>query len=335
MSQILIRMQDLTRDFEAVRTPNGAAGFRDNGSNGSQPGLIRAVDHLNLEIEQGTVFGFLGPNGSGKTTTIRLLLGLLEPTQGSAAVFGYDTRTQAAAIRERTGALLEHTGLYERLSAEDNLEFYGRVARIPTRERQARIQELLTHFDLWERRKETAGTWSRGMKQKLAIARALLHRPKLIFLDEPTAGLDPLAAAALRNDLAELASDHQVTIFLTTHNLTDAEKLCDQVSVIRNGKLLATGAPDQLRGQKDTLQVEVHGSGFTPELLTQLRTRQEIAALRVERDSLKLDLHQNAEVSPIVSQLVMGGARVEEVSRSKASLEEIFIDLVEDETKAE
>jgi ABC-2 type transport system ATP-binding protein len=319
-------MQHLTRDFDTVRTPNG--------TNHSQPGRIRAVDHLHLEIQPGIIFGFLGPNGSGKTTTIRLLLGLLEPTIGSAEVFGYDTRTQAVAIRERTGALLEHTGLYERLSAEDNLEFYGRVAHLPSGKRQQRIQELLIHFGLWERRKETAGTWSRGMKQKLAIARALINQPQLIFLDEPTAGLDPVAAATLRDDLARLASDHQVTIFLTTHNLTDAEKLCEQVAVIRNGKLLATGAPDQLRGQKGSTQTEIHGSGFTPELLAQLRARSEVAGLHGESDHLVLDLCQGAEVAPIITQMILGGAHVEEVHKSKASLEEIFLDLVEDEPKA-
>lgn len=328
MNEPIIRMHNLTRDFETTRAPNGTPG-----ANRNLPGRIRAVDSLNLEIEQGTVFGFLGPNGSGKTTTIRLLLGLLEPTQGSAAVFGCDTRTQAAAIREQTGALLEHTGLYERLSAEDNLEFYGRVAHLPSVRRQLRIRELLTHFGLWERRKETAGTWSRGMKQKLAIARALISNPKLIFLDEPTAGLDPLAAATLRDDLARLASDHQVTIFLTTHNLTDAEKLCEQVAVIRAGQLLATGAPDTLRGQKDTLQTEIHGSGFTPELLDQLRARSEVAGLRTENKTLVLELRRDAEVAPIITQLVLGGARVEEVCKSKASLEEIFLDLVEDEPK--
>src|SRR5512138_584468 len=166
MNASIIRTNHLTRDFHTLGAPDG--------NTRRQAAIVRAVDNLTFEIPQGIVFGFLGPNGSGKTTTIRLLLGLLEPTQGSAEVFGLDTRSQASAIRERTGALLEHTGLYERLSAEDNLEFYGRVAHLPTRQRQARIQELLTSMGLWERRKETVGNWSRGMKQKLAIARALM-----------------------------------------------------------------------------------------------------------------------------------------------------------------
>lgn len=315
MSQIIIRTRNLTRDFDTT----GAK--------------VRAVDHLDLEIPQGIVFGFLGPNGSGKTTTIRLLLGLLEPTQGAAEVFGCDTRTHAAEIREKTGALLEHTGLYERLSAEDNLEFYGRVYHLPTTERRARMQELLTHFGLWERRKEVVGAWSRGMKQKLAIARALMHNPRLVFLDEPTAGLDPVAAAALRDDLARLVSDHQVTVFLTTHNLTDAEKLCEKVAVIRAGKLLAVGAPDELRSGNHQ-QAEIFGSGFNTELLAQVRACPEVASLQEVNGHLVLEVTPGAQLAPIINQLVLGGARLEEVRKSKASLEQIFLELVEEEKGA-
>src|ERR1700730_700544 len=187
-------------------------------------GTVKALDDLSLEVPAGIVFGFLGPNGAGKTTTIHLLLGLLEPTQGQARVLGFDTRTQANAIRARSGALLEFAGLYERMSAQDNLDLYGRIYRMPAPARQARIQELLTHLDLWERRKDQVGKWSRGMKQKLAVARALLHHPPLIFLDEPTAGFDPVAAATLHNDLANLVAREGVTVFLTTHNLTEKQK---------------------------------------------------------------------------------------------------------------
>ncbi len=197
----------------------------------------------------GIVFGFLGPNGAGKTTTIHLLLGLLEPTTGQARVLGFDTRTQAEAIRARSGALLEFAGLYERMSAQDNLDFYGRIYQMPAPARRARIKELLTHLDLWDRRRDLVSTWSRGMKQKLAVARALFHHPPLVFLDEPTAGFDPLAAAALRDDLASLVAREGVTVFLNTHNLTEAEKLCAQVGVIRQGKLVTVGAPDELRCQ--------------------------------------------------------------------------------------
>ncbi len=239
-------------DKFAIRTDNLVRDF----------GPIRAVNHLSLEVPQGIIFGFLGPNGAGKTTTIRLLLGLLEPSEGRAEVLGFDTRTEANEIRCQTGALLEHTGLYERLSAADNLEFYARIWRLSRTERQARIKELLTHVGLWERRKNTVGTWSRGMKQKLAFARTLLHRPSLIFMDEPTAGLDPMAAAAVREDLVALAAREKVTVFLTTHNLAEAEKLCGLVGVIRQGKLLAVGSPNELRANSGRREWKFAGAAF-------------------------------------------------------------------------
>jgi len=225
MNQIAVRANGLTRQFSSVR----------------------ALDDLTVEVPAGVVFGFLGPNGAGKTTTIRLLLNLIEPTSGSAEVLGFDTRTQGHEIRARCGALLEHSGLYERLNAEDNLRFYGRVARMTERDIEQRIEELLTQMGLWDRRKEAVVKWSRGMKQKLAIARAVFHRPGLVFLDEPTAGLDPVAANGLRKDLAALVSQQGATIFLTTHNMAEAEKLCNLVAVIRQGRLLAVGNPAELR----------------------------------------------------------------------------------------
>ncbi|HUF09107.1 MAG TPA: ABC transporter ATP-binding protein, partial [Rhodothermales bacterium] len=151
-------------------------------------GAIRAIDSLSLEVPQGTLFGLLGPNGAGKTTTIRLLLGLLQPTSGRAEVLGLDTQKEGQQIRTRVGALLEHTGLYEQLTAEENLDFVGRVWKLPHPTRRTRIEELLREIGLWDRRTEPVGKWSKGMRQRLALARALLHHPTLLLLDEPTAG---------------------------------------------------------------------------------------------------------------------------------------------------
>lgn len=298
-------------------------------------GNIRAVDDLTFSVPQGIVFGFLGPNGAGKTTTIRLLLGLIEPSAGKATVLGHDTRQAAAEIRQHSGALLEYNGLYERLSAEDNLEFYGRVWRMPAAERQERIRSLLTHMGLWERRKELAGNWSRGMKQKLAVARALLHRPSLVFLDEPTAGLDPVAAAALRDDLAGLAAREGVTVFLTTHNLAEAEKLCHQVGVIRQGRLLAAGALDQLRQQAGGPRLEITGQGFTPQVVEILKARPEVAGVHPNGAHLTIHLHRPVEAAPLVSLLVGAGAQVEEVRKGSANLEDAFLALMEEEKKEE
>ncbi len=311
MSEPIIRTEHLSRSF----------------------GEVKAVDDLSLEVPAGIVFGFLGPNGAGKTTTIHLLLGLIAPTSGNANVLGYDVCTQAEEVRTHSGALLEFAGLYERMSAEDNLDLYGRIYKMPASDRKARTKELLEHLDLWDRRQDRVGTWSRGMKQKLAVARALFHRPPLIFLDEPTAGFDPVAAAALRTDLANLVAHEGVTVFLNTHNLSEAEKLCAQVGVIRAGKLLKVGNPDELRRQEGSPQVEIVGKGFNDQTLSLLRQRSEVVKAELQNSHLTLELRDNSSTGPLVSLIVQSGGEVEEIRRGEASLEEVFLTLMEEEKK--
>ena len=308
MSQLAIQTIDLQRDFRE----------------------IHAVDKINLNIPSGTVFGFLGPNGAGKTTTIRLLLGLLEPSGGQASVLGYDVRTQSGVIRENCGALLENHGLYERLTAEDNLDFYGRIWRINRVDRQTRIFDLLNKLGLWERRKEVVNEWSRGMKQKLAVARTLFHRPRLVFLDEPTAGLDPIAAASLREDLALLAETEGVTVFLTTHNMAEAEKLCHYIGVIRQGKLIACGTPLELKSLRGTPRIIVHGSGFSENLITELSSRAEILSASLRNGALQIDF-AGGKTADLISMLVARGVQIEEVRRDSATLEDVFLKLMEEE----
>ncbi len=290
-------------------------------------GAITAVDRLSLEIPQGTVFGFLGPNGAGKTTTIRLLLGLLEADSGRVEVLGFDPGYQAAEVRQRSGALLEQPGIYDRLSAEDNLEFYARVWRLSSLERRARVKELLVKFELWDRRKEGPERWSTGMRQKLAVARVLLHRPALLFLDEPTSGLDPLAAHELGDDLVRLATSEGVTVVLTTHDLAEAERLCEQVAVIRNGRLVATGTPDELRARVGGRAVVV-GAGFDDSVLRLLRLQPEVASLELEGNRLEINLRNGSSLAPLVTLLARAGAQIEEVHRSTVTLEEAFVHLV-------
>lgn len=309
MSALAIEAEALTRDFQSVR----------------------AVDGLTLAVPRGAVFGFLGPNGAGKTTTIRLLLGLLKPTGGRAEVLGWDTRRNAGEIRARTGALLEHDGLYERLSAEENLDFYGRIWKMPAGDRRARCRELLAHLGLWERRRELAGNWSRGMKQKLAVARAIFHRPPLVFLDEPTAGLDPVAAASLRDDIHALAAHEGVTIFLTTHNLTEAERLCSLVGVIRQGRLLAVGSPDRLRADGGSAHLEIIGRGFDARLLEMLRARPGVGHVSAEGNRLRVELRAGTDTAPLIRTAVEAGAEIEEARRDRASLEQVFLTLMEEE----
>ncbi len=308
MVQFAIRTENLTRDFTAVR----------------------AIDQLTLEVPTGIVFGFLGPNGAGKTTTIRLLLGLLEASAGSAEVLGYDVGRQADDVRQRCGALLEHSGLYERLSAEDNLDYYARIWRLPASHRRARIDELLKRLDLSDRRKEIVADWTRGMRQKLAVARALLHRPSLLFLDEPTAGLDPMASASLRDDLAGLAAKEGVTVFLTTHNLAEAEKLCQMVGVIRDGRLIACSPTGELRN-KGRPRVTVSGRGFTDDLMDTLRRRPDIVSAELKETQLFIELRSGADTASLIRHLVNNGAEIEEVR--KASLEDVFLTLMKEENR--
>ena len=243
-------------------------------------------------------------------------------------MLGHDIEHHANEIRIQCGALLEHNGIYERLSAENNLEFYGRVWRIPASVRQARIRELLTNLELWERRKEPVSKWSRGMKQKLAMARALFHRPKLLFLDEPTAGLDPAAAARLREDLEKLVEFEGVTVFMNTHNLAEAERLCQQIGIIRRGELVGYGSPNDLRAQAGNPQLTITGKDFSSQVLLELRARPEVGSIEKQNNRLTIQLEEIVETAPLVSMLVSAGAQVEEVIKTQSSLEEVFLTLI-------
>jgi ABC-2 type transport system ATP-binding protein len=305
VTTVAIRAESLVRDF----------------------GPVRALDHLTFEVPVGIVFGFLGPNGAGKTTAIRTFLGLVDPTGGRAEILGYDTRTQGDRIRERAGALLEHHGLYERLTAEQNLDLAGRIWQMAPPARRARTRELLDQFGLWDRRREPVGHWSRGMKQKLAVARAVYHRPPLVFLDEPTAGLDPVASAALRDDLASLAGRQGVTIFLTTHNLVEAERLCSIVGVIRKGRLAGLGPPGAL-GHANGNTLLITGSEFTEDAIAAVALLAGVVRAVVEDGRLTVTMTPGASNAPVVATLVHHGASIEEVRRARQSLEDVFLELV-------
>jgi len=234
-------------------------------------------------------------------------------------------------VREKSGALLENHGLYEKLSAEDNLEYYGRIYGMSPEERRKRISELLNHIGLWERRKENIERWSKGMKQKLAIARALLHHPPLIFLDEPTSGFDPVAAAALRDDLANLVAYKGLTVFLTTHNLAEAEKLCDRVAVIKKGRLIAEGQPKELLREHNSYTVEIQGRGFSQNIIESLNKQPEVISAGIINGIINLRINHGSPTAPLIKLLVGLDAEVEEVRRVTASLEESFLQLMEGE----
>lgn len=293
-------------------------------------GAVHAVDSLTLEIGQGTLFGLLGPNGAGKTTTIRLLLGLLEPTSGTAEVLGMNTATDGQQIRAAVGALLEHTGLYEQLTAVENLDFFARIWKMQANDRRARIEELLKEIGLWERRSEPVGKWSKGMKQRLALARALLHRPTLVLLDEPTAGLDVVAASQVRQALQNMVRDEGLTVILTTHNMLEAERLCDTLGVIRRGRLVAVDRPDQLRANHAAPCLEIVGDAFSDAAQEMIRLRNDVTAIEVDNGKLIIEFDQPIDASPIVALLVENGTAIQEVTKRTPSLEDVFLALIED-----
>ncbi|MCP5097983.1 MAG: ABC transporter ATP-binding protein, partial [Chloroflexi bacterium] len=215
---------------------------------------LTAVDRLSLNVAEGEVFGFLGPNGAGKTTTVRMLTSLISPTNGRASVMGYEVGQDDQNIRRNVGILTETPGLYDRLTAWKNMTIYARLYEVTDVEGQ--VEKYLRMLGLWERRHDAAGTFSKGMKQKLAIVRALLHEPKVLFLDEPTAGLDPEAAKLVRDFIAELRGEGR-TIFLTTHNLDEADRLCDRIAVFKS-QLRVVDTPAGLRKQLYGRQVVFH-----------------------------------------------------------------------------
>ena len=295
-------------------------------------GTVRALDRLDLEIPEGAIFGFLGPNGAGKTTTLRVLLGLLDPGTGRRSVLGLDVATDAERVRASVGALLEHHGLYERLSASNNLEFAGRIAGMDAPQRAARTRELLERFGLWDRQAEKAGRLSKGMKQKLAIARAIYHRPRVVFLDEPTNGLDPTAAVELRNDLIELARTEGVTVFVTTHNLAEVEKLCDLVGIIGRGRLRAFGTLEDLRRGAGTPHVEIAGPALTTTAAATAAKVPGVTDAKLAGARLVVSMRDGTSPAPVVAALVQAGFAIEEVRRVAPSLEHVYLATMQEDT---
>jgi ABC-2 type transport system ATP-binding protein len=304
----------------AVETRNLVRHFR----------AVKAVNGLNLQVPRGMVFGFLGPNGAGKTTTIHLLLGLLKPTAGKAQVLGFDVSTQSASIRSQAGVLFQHTGLYERLSVINNLKFYAKVWKIPQGLQESRIQDLLTQFGLWERRNHRTSRLSSGMKRKLAVARTLIHQPKLIILDEPTAGLDPLARARLQEKIIEICEKEEATIFITTHNLHEAEKICSRAAVIHEGKIIAQGDVDDLRKLTASFQIEVKGEHFDDRVLAALGALEGVSIDQVQETHLIIDARPGISSADINRTIINAGGSVEELKSTRANLEELFLSLVKD-----
>ena len=295
---------------------------------GRRFGELWAIRHMSLEVHRGEVLGLLGPNGAGKTTTVRVLAALIEPTEGTASVDGFDVVGQPDEVRARVGILTETPGLYEKLTATANLDFFGRLYGLDAVTRTERIERYLRLFSLWERRNEVVGGFSKGMKQKLAIARALLHEPAVVFLDEPTAALDPEAAYIVREAIEAIRREGR-TIVLATHNLYEADRLCDRVAFVRGG-LVRVDSPADLRDSLGGRGVEVEFAGAPgPGVVTAARQVGGISTAELVDHRLVVGAPDPRAVTPaLVRALVAAGSDIVDVRERATSLEQIYFEVM-------
>ncbi len=292
-------------------------------------GSIRAVDDLSFNVEPGEVFGVLGHNGAGKTTLVRLINGVLEPTSGKTCVLGLDSQAQGSAVRKQTGVLTETPSLYERLTARDNLRLFARFYDLPNPDQRA--DEMLKLFNLTDRARDRAGGFSKGMKQRLALARALVHDPQILFLDEPTAALDPEAARGVTTLIETLSRESGRTVFLTTHNLNEAQRLCSRVAILAQGKLLALGTTAELEHQLwQALWLDFDlRAPAPPDLLAALKLTDGVRDLQADPDAEKLavQVSDQAHIPAVIAVVASGGGQILRVNPREHSLEDIYFEL--------
>jgi len=294
-------------------------------------GNITAVDNVTFHVDKGEVFGFLGPNGAGKTTTIRMLCCLISKTSGDAQIGGYSVSNEedCMKIRKMVGFLPENVGLYDSLSAYRNLDFYGQLYEVPEETRKINIERLLRLLGIWERREDTVGTFSKGMKQKIAIARALIHDPQLLFLDEPTANLDPEAAKTVRDFILELKKEKR-TIFINTHNLSEAERLCDRIAILKS-KLIAVDSPRNLSLSLYSRKTIIHLQNMTDAVLAAVQRLSVVKASRVSENKLILDMDDPERDNPaVVKAVVAAGGNIQYVTELRSSLEDVYLKLIKE-----
>ncbi|MDG7041773.1 MAG: ABC transporter ATP-binding protein [Nitrososphaerota archaeon] len=291
-------------------------------------GDTTAVDNISFSVGEGEIFGLLGPNGAGKTTTIRMLCCLISPTSGSAIIEDYDTtdREGAMNIRRMIGLVPDNVGLYETLSAYDNLEFFGKMYELQDRQRRENIEKYLKLVDLWDKRDRAIGSFSKGMKQKVAIVRALIHDPKVLLMDEPTVNLDPEAAKGIRDLILRLRKDGR-TVLINTHNLDEAQRICDRIGVLKT-KLIAVDTPQNLERAISGTQTVVVLEEVNDDILSAIKA---VNLKDIKRDGNKLILDVSdpeKETPVIINAIVASGGKVISANRIGASLEEVYLKLV-------
>ncbi len=299
-------------------------------------GDFTAVDHISFAVEKGTVFGFLGPNGAGKSTAIRMLCTLLRPTEGNARVVGYDIVKEQSQVRQHIGLVAEKIILYDQLTAEENLTLFGRLNNLPEEQIKQAIDKWLDrlHMEAW--RKHRAGTFSTGMKQRINVARALLHHPNVLFLDEPTLGLDPQTTHAIHEFILELREEG-ITIVLTTHDMVEAETLCQQIAIIDQAKIVALDTTTNLKrllSADNTTVIDVEIANLSESMLSQLKNLESIASV-TQSDAYRVRIHtRNTDnITPILNGLNAMGASVRAINTVLPTMEDVFLHVTGREMK--
>ncbi|BBM17918.1 ABC transporter ATP-binding protein [Enterococcus avium] len=280
----------------------------------------KALDRISLVVPQGTIFGFLGPNGAGKTTTIKLLTGILNPTGGEMSVLNLNPAKEAEKLHQLTGVLTEHAGMYDHLTGIDNLSFFGQLFGMSKSDSEAKGMQLLEKLGLSDAAQVKLKSYSTGMRQRLSLARTLIHSPKLLFLDEPTSGLDPESTKSVNELLLELSKEEGTTIFLCTHQLRYAQEICNEYGLMDNGKLLALGSLEQLRKRTFNSYKLTIETDFMP---------QTIDSKQISEDTYELSLQEKSEIPVLVKEIVQQGGNISQVTPTDYSLEDIYFALLE------
>jgi len=308
----MIEVQSLTKKFNGRTVLNG----------------------ISFQVKEGEIFGYLGPNGAGKTTTMRIILGLLKPTVGRTLVWGQNLG-ENEGLRSRVGVLLEHDGLYERMSAYENLDYYARLYGVSNR--KEKLGNLLEFTGLSDRKDDKVGKFSKGMKRKLALARAIIHDPNVLFLDEISAGLDPEAQKMLRDLMLRLSGEERITIFLNSHDLDEVQRICSKIAILQRGEIKAYDTVESLRSQFTMPVVEIAFSDNreAEKALNLMSSLDYVADCKRHNDGITVTLAESKRSSTLLSFLVEQGVKVEEIKRVTKSLEDVYLEIVHQEERDE
>jgi ABC-2 type transport system ATP-binding protein len=291
------------------------------------------LSDINFQVQKGLVFGILGPNGSGKTTLLRILLGLITPDTGEVRVLGQNPLSMAREDKNGIGFVLEDHGLNERLTAYQNIDFFAQVYGLAKEKRKARILEMLDKVDLSSYIKKPVGTFSKGMKQRLSLARALIHEPRILFLDEPTANLDPEGTVYIRNLILKLSSEEGITIYINSHDLDEVERICTRIVIMKHGSMMLQGAIAELlrSNNQTTLEVKLEESEAFPKLVNLLNTLSFVTHFKIEKEAAFIELIDDASRLTLFNTLAQNSIPIKEITQIKNSLEDVYLSIVKEE----